>query len=314
MNKQFSFKTEDLKSFEPDAKVGLLATVSPDELPHITLITSLQAKTPSQLMFAQFIEGVSKEYVQHNPKTGFLIMSLDRKLWRGKARWTHLKKEGEDYQLFNNKPMFRYNTYFGIHTVHYLDLVETYGKEDLPLLKILSSALVTKSNKAYAMTTLDLPRPLQQPLNALNSLLDSFPLSPVTRLTQSLFKESILKPWAQGLFNKLTALKFISFLDHEGFPVLVPLFQCQAADSRRLVFSPFAYENELRLLKKETPVAVFGLTMNMESILVRGIFQGFKSYAATNLGAIDIDWVYNSMPPKQGQVYPSVPIKAVVDF
>ncbi len=35
-----------MKQFEPEAKVGLIATVNPEGLPHITLITALQAKTP----------------------------------------------------------------------------------------------------------------------------------------------------------------------------------------------------------------------------------------------------------------------------
>jgi len=28
----------------------------------------------------------------------------------------------------------------------------------------------------------------------------------------------------------------------------------------------------------------------------------------------DIDWVYNSMPPKQGPIYPPQPIEAVTGF
>ena len=42
------FDENDLKYFEPEAKVGLIATVNPEGLPHITLITALQAKTPNE--------------------------------------------------------------------------------------------------------------------------------------------------------------------------------------------------------------------------------------------------------------------------
>jgi len=48
----------------------------------------------------------------------------------GKVRWTHEVRAGEDYELYNHKPMFRYNAYFGIHTVHYLDLVELAARND----------------------------------------------------------------------------------------------------------------------------------------------------------------------------------------
>jgi hypothetical protein len=29
---------------------------------------------------------------------------------------------------------------------------------------------------------------------------------------------------------------------------------------------------------------------------------------------LDIDWVYNSMPPSHGQIYPEVELEAVTDF
>ena len=123
----------DIKAFEPEAKIGLIATVNPDGLPHITMISSIRAKSPTQLMWGQFCEGLSKKNVTTNPKTGFLVMTPDRRLWRGKAKWTHTEeKQGEDFEMYNNTPMFRYNAYFGIHTVHYMDLIETHGQEKLP--------------------------------------------------------------------------------------------------------------------------------------------------------------------------------------
>ncbi|MBU1744898.1 MAG: hypothetical protein KJ649_08395 [Proteobacteria bacterium] len=275
------FDPNDMKAFEPEAKVGLIATVNPVGLPHITLITTLQAKTPSRMIWAQFSEGMSKKHVGTNPRTAFLIITLDKALWRGKARWTHLTREGEDYDMFNEKPMFRYNSYFGIHTVHYLDLVETYGKERLPLASIAIASLLT--GIAQAAAGRDGGKP-------------------------------ILKPWGEGLFNQMSSLKFISWVGEDGFPVLVPLIQCRAADSTRLVFSTAAYRRELGAIKEGASVAVFGLTVNMEDILVRGKFTGIRRYRGIRMGAVDIAWVYNSMPPASGQIYPEVAVRQVVDF
>ena len=275
------FDINDMKEFEPVAKVGLIATINPEGFPHLTLITALQAKTPSQIIWAQFSEGMSKKNVRTNPRTAFLIMTLDRALWRGKATWTHLAKEGEDYEMFNKKPMFRYNAYFGIHTVYYMDLVETYGREKLPLSNIALASLLTGAAKSGARTDAG---------------------------------EQILKPWGEGLFNGLSSLKFIAWVGEDGFPGITPLIQCRASDSRRLVFSTAAYGKELNAIKKGTCVAVFGLTMDMEDILIRGTFMGTRRYRGIKLGAIDIEWVYNSMPPKAGQLYPEVRLKQVVDF
>jgi hypothetical protein len=96
--------------------------------------------------------------------------------------------------------------------------------------------------------------------------------------------------------------------------VITPLIQCQAADSRRLAFSPTAFENELSQIPQGARVAVFGLTMGMEDVLVRGTFNGYRRTRFLRLGTIDIDWVYNSMPPCHGQIYPEVALKPITDF
>jgi len=277
----FAFDEKDMPEFEPEAKVGLIATVNPEGEPHVTLITALQAKTPDTVIWGQFSDGKSKEHVKKNPKTAFLIMTMDRSLWRGKAVWTHEEKHGADYEMFNTKPMFRYNAYLGIHTVHYMDLKETYGKESLPLVKIILSSLVTSVVKSGAGTG---------------------------------GRDRILKPWGQGLFNRLDAIKFISYIGRDGFPAIIPLIQCQAADSRRLAFSPFAYAEELKDITPGSTVAVFGLTMDMEDILVRGTFTGINKYRGASLGLVDINWVYNSMPPLHGQIYPEIALTPVVNF
>jgi len=276
------FDEQDLKFFEPEAKIGLLATVNQGGLPHITLITALQAKTPRELIWGQFSEGLSKQNVLMNNKTGFLIMTLDKSLWRGKALWRKSATDGADYDMFNNKPMFRYNAYFGIHTVHYMELVETYGREALPLWRIGLGSILTKLAKPAAK--------------------------------QKKGAGIILKPWAEGLFNRLNAIKFLSFIDHDGFPAVIPLIQCQAADSARLVFSTLAYQEDLSVLRKNSHVAVFGLTLDMEDVLVRGKFTGFEKHRGVNLGAVDINWVYNPMPPKPGQIFPVRELEAVTKF
>jgi hypothetical protein len=268
-------------AFEPAEKIGLVACVNPDGLPHISLITSIMASKPDQLILGQFCKGLSKQYIQQNPQIAFLIMTMDKMMWRGKALWTHLKREGAEYERYNEIPMFRYNTYFGINTVHYLDLIETAGSQALPMPKIILAALLTRLAKAAAATGL---------------------------------KDRILKPFAEDLFNQLGSLKFMAYVGQDGFPVIVPVIQCQAADSRRLAFSPLAFQDELRQISEATPVAVFGLTMAMEDVLVRGTFRGYQRKIGLSLGVIDIDWVYNSMPPAHGQIYPEVELKPVREF
>ena len=275
------FTEQEMKAFEPAEKIGIVASINPEGLPHISLITSIMAPKPNQVTLGQFCKGLSKQYIQENPNVAFLIMTMDKRMWRGRAKWTHLKNEGPEYERYNEIPMFRYNTYFGINTVHYLDLIETSECQGLPMPRIVLSAMLTKFAKSSARTGV---------------------------------AERVLTPFAEQLFNQLGSLKFIAYLGPGGYPIIIPVIQCQAADSRTLAFSVLAFKKELNRISSGTEVAIFGLTMGMEDVLVRGTFHGFKRYRFMKLGTVGIDWVYNSMPPGHGQIYPEVPLKAVVDF
>jgi hypothetical protein len=54
--------------------------------------------------------------------------------------------------------------------------------------------------------------------------------------------------------------------------------------------------------------------MEMEDVLTRGVFTGLEKRRGIILGCFDINWVYNSMPPTPGQIYPASELKAVEIF
>ena len=281
MTTRKTFTENEIKTFAPAEKIGLVACTNPDGNIHMTLITSIMAASPRQLTLGQFCSGLSKWYMQEKPNLGFLIMSMNKRLWRGKARWTHKRSEGPEYEFYNNQPMFRYNTYFGINTVHYLDLLETTAEEKLPMTAIIPAAMITRLTKGAAATGKNTP---------------------------------ILKPFAEDLFNRLDSLKFLACFGDDGFPRIIPIIQCQAADSRRLVFSCQPFHAELQTIAANTTIAIFGLNLKMQSVLVRGIFQGFHRHRGARLGVLDIDWVYNSMPPSHGQIFPELKLEPVRAF
>ena len=275
------FTQDEIHRLQPTEKVGLLATVNSEGQPHITLITSLQPADQTRMVFGQFAKGRSKKNIRRNPKTAFLLMTLDRSMWRGTADYTHLRTEGPEYRMFNEKPMFRYNAYFGVNTVYYFDLKTLGSEERLPLAAIIRATLATKLAKSAAASE-----------------------SSIT----------ILNPMSEKMFNMASALKFISWVTKDGYPALVPVIQCQAADTTRLAFSTAAYGRELKNIPANAEVAVFALTLQMEDVLIRGTFTGFSRHRGIKLGTVDIHWVYNSMPPVHGQVYPPVPLEPVTEF
>lgn len=276
-----NFETTDIEAFRPAMKIGLLASITDEGLPYITLFASLMASGTQQICLGKFVEGNSFDYFQNNPKIGWMIMSLHKELWRGKATYTHNLKSGKEFDFYNNVPMFRYNAYFGIHTVYYFDLLNQSGKSNLPMNKIIFAAIKTLLSRIF-------------------------------------FKKNTLAPvmnsWTCNLFNKIDNLKFLSYIGKDGYPVIIPVIQAQAADSETLVFALGPYKNELLAIPEGVPMAVFGMCLDMTDVLVRGKYLGLHQIGLNKCGVLKIDYVYNPMPPVPGQVYPPIKIEAVEDF
>jgi hypothetical protein len=275
------FSEEDICSFQPEMKIGLIATVNPQGLPHVTLISTVMASDTKKLVFGQFTEGLSKKHIQQNPKVGFMVMSLEKDEWRGKALFTHTAKDGKDYDFYNNVPMFRYNSYFGVHTVYYLNLIGHSGKHALPMNSIIQSAVKTMMGRMLAGKR---------------------------------EKQIILNPWSQAFLNKLDNLKFLSYIDTDGYPVIIPAIQAQCLDREHVVFDTGVYHEELLGMPKGASLAVFTMALTMEDVLLRGEYQGIQRIGGIKQGLVKLDYVYNPMPPVPGQVYPPQPLQQVEQY
>jgi hypothetical protein len=276
-----SFSETDIRNLEPAMKIGILGTVNPEGLPHLTMISSLKACSPTQLCFGQFTEGVSKAHIRQNPKAGWLIMTLEKNVWRGTANFSHTTRSGAEFDAYNNTPLFRYNAYFGIHTVYYLNLVAHSGKIPLPMNQVVFASIQT-------MLARSLPGKRS--------------------------KESVLNPWTRTFLNGLNTLKFLSYISEDGYPVIIPAIQAQSYDSQSVLFAASVYHDDLECIPAGIPLAVFGLSLSMEDVLMRGKFAGFQRVWGVRCGSVKIDWVYNSMPPVPGQIYPEMPLQAVDQF
>jgi Pyridoxamine 5'-phosphate oxidase len=276
-----TFSEEDIKSTQPEMKVGLLATVTPEGLPHVTMLSTVMACGPAQVCFGQFTEGMSKKHILNDPRTGFLIMSLERNLWRGKATYTHSAKNGKEYDYYNNVPMFRYNAYFGIHTVYYLDLVEQTGKSPLPMNRIIFAAVQTMLARTLGAKPGGTP---------------------------------VINHWTRAFLDKIDNLKFLAYVGPDGYPLIIPAIQAQSLDTQHVLFSTSVYAEELMAIPAGVPLAVFSMALTMEDVLLRGTYQGIRRVGGIKVGVVEVDWVYNPMPPVPGQVYPATEIRAVTQF
>lgn len=278
---QNKFSEADIRDLDVELKVGILATVNDDGLPHLTMISSLRPYAESSLVWGQFTEGLSKSHIRHNPKAGFLIMSLDKQIWQGTAHFSHTAKHGPEYDNYNNLPMFRYNAYFGVHTVYYMNLVDSTGRGSLPMGRVVYAAIATMLAR---------------------------------KLGRRPAGDTVLNPWVRGLLNKVDNLKFLGYIREDGYPFVLPVIQTQVLNRNHVIFSKGYLVNEIRQIPPGIPMAVFGMSFDMEDVLLRGTYLGIQRIGGINCGLVEIDWVYNSMPPIPQQVYPPVRVETVTEF
>ncbi|MBU0927271.1 MAG: pyridoxamine 5'-phosphate oxidase family protein [Spirochaetes bacterium] len=264
------FDEGDLPNFEPDGKVGLMATVDPDGLPHITLITAMQALDTRRLVFGQFCEGRGKRYAEERRKVGFLFLSLDRRVWRGTASWTGKSDSGPEHAMMNKKPMWRYNSYFGIHTVHYLDVVSASGAEPIAMGRVVAGFAKGALAKAAIGPRLG-PAPHPGAMN----------------------------PWTSAFVSRPGNLKFAAYVGADGYPRVVPQLAASCSGGGRAYLPGTEYPEEVAGIPDGSSVALFAMALSMEDVLVRGRFR-----KAGSGGFVDVDWVYNSMPPVAERIYP----------
>ena len=257
---------EEFKIFEKSEKLGVVGTIDEQGDPHMSLLTTIMAKSEDEMVVGEFTKGSSKKFMQERNKCGFAIMRLDLSFWTGKMVWKDVKTEGEEYVKYNNMQMWRFNTYFGINKVHYFDLTDISDKKILSIPKVAVNeirAIIAKPFMKYG-------------------------------------KEKILRPYAVDLIDALGNPKFISFIDEEGYPVVVPAVQAQQVGANTVVLTAAPYKKELKGLKKGMRVALMAISTEMESVLVKGTFSGFSC----GIGRIKIDRVYNSIPPITRYIYP----------
>ena len=249
-----------------DSKVALIGTTDDEGFPHLTFVSSLQGLGDDQLTFGQFCTGLSKEFLPKRPDCAFLAMTADMRWLRGAARYTHTATTGPEFDAYNNKPLFRYNSYFGFHTIWYLDLLGISGVQKLPALNIGIGALRSRAAAPAAKRN----------------------------------EKQALSRIGKALFSEMVGPKFLCFTKPDGALTIVPVIQACCAGADRVVISGTPFGEDLEALPQNARVAVMALNLQLQSVLVKGTVTG-KTRGAY---VVDIARVYNSMPPAAGYIYP----------
>ena len=284
-NKEFSKEAYDLT--QPEIGLRLITTIDKRGWPHITMISSNRAKTRKQIVWGQFTEGTSKKNILTNPKQGIFFMNAEMpfKFVQAKAKFDYYLKGGEDCERFSRGPLFRYMTYVNIHTSYYNDVIAVTDVRNLGLFSIIKGFLIDLLAVGGA------------------------------RNKES---EKKIPEFGYSMFNQMTSVKVLSYIQEDGYPVIIPCFGLRAPDRSKLIFPLSQYKEELLSIPENTRIAVFVVVsqdLELTNMQINGTFSGFKKVRGFKYGFIEIDEIYNSMPPLNGLIYPNIkPRPKVTDF
>jgi len=273
-----NISSEDRQKLAETSKIGLLSTINQQNEVHISLISSIQT-LGEQLIFGEFVHGLSKINLKTNPKTGFLVINAQKEWWKGKALHKEIKDTGPEFEMYNNQPLFRYNSYFGIGKVHYLDIIDFSGKQSLPLGGIIFGWLGGLLAKSFIKGCPD-------------------GVDKIENLSVKLAKNP-------------TAPKFLSYIDADGYPQIIPVVQSVLKDKGRLLIPHSAYAGELASIPIGAKASMFLVNLDLTSVLFQGVYSGVEKRLGATYGIFDIEKVYNSMVPIPGYIYPMEEYKLI---
>ncbi len=265
----------DAEDFSSPYKVALVASHDEQGDVHITLLSSLMNRGDREMIVGEFVEGSSKTFFHERPKAGFLIMNQSMCLWTGTMDFYDSKMEGEEYIAYNKMPLYRFNTYCGIHRVHYATLRNISDKKKLNLAGIVANTLRVALRAPFSKGD----------------------------------DRDVFNAWTRQHTKKMTTLYFIGFTDREGYPRIVPIIQGRSNSNSRVLFTLAPYKKDLSALVNGQRVSIFALNLDMEAVLLKGTYLKKRSY-----GTVDVDRVYNCMPPIHRYIYPEIPWETVEAF
>ena len=254
----------------PEIMAKLVSTIDPKGDPHITMIASNKARDETTVKWGQFTDGTSKENVVKNPKQGILFMTAEIpfKFLQIKADFDYCSTEAEDAVDFNQTDLMRYNVYMRVYKTYFNKVKAASSIRDIKLFGIVKGIVANLFGKRKFKTGK---------------------------------REERLPDFGMKLFNGAIFPKFIAYIDPtDNYPIIIPCFQARAIENKTITFTFSQFKEDLNNIPTGAKVAVFVMDFKLETMLVKGTYKGKQS----SRGVIDIEQVYNSMPPQAGYIYP----------
>jgi hypothetical protein len=249
-----------------------LATCSVDGIPNIVPCTSLTSAgdVENRLIFGNFLLRKSVNNLNQNPKVGIMVITPDLEGWILQGDFVEWQQTGPYADYLNNSDLLRYNAYTGIRNAGVIQVRKVIRHFRISKQRVLADYLLARAcsyskNKGSSGEVVDLP--------------------PVVRKN----------------FSLLMAVRILTFLDSDGYPLVIPTLSLQPSGEDTLVCAPGSFGDILQLLDSGSPVAASLLTFDAVSFQAKGRWLEQRKFLGAPVGFMSVTSVYAGGPPIPGR-------------
>lgn len=201
---------------------------------------------------------------------GIVVITADLEGWFLQGDFVEWQQTGDYADHLNNSDLLRYNAYTGIRNAGVIQVQKIIRHFRISKLRVLTDYLLART-ATYSKTA------------------------------GSLNNATVIPPVVKKNFGLMMAVRILTFLDDEGYPLMVPALSLQPAGESTLLCAQGLFADMLKILRAGTPVAASLLTFDVVSFQSKGLWLGSRRILGALVGSMSVTSIYAGGPPIPGR-------------
>lgn len=243
-----------------------MVTKDSDGEPNVVPVLSWTVYEDNTLVYGDFMTYKSRKNVNNgNSQISILVFTQDLDSWLIKADFKTYHRNDEVYEFIAQTPLFRYNQYTNARGAGVAEANWASQKYGISKMNVLASFLKAK------LASRKVPRE--------KTMEGNMPLNVLKRMSQ------------------MAAVKIISYISDDGYPVAFPEFGMIPVSSNRIVIKRGEEKRRGFSLKDGVRVAISLVTLEPAAFQLKGYFREIDD----STGYVELDRIYTCSLPRPGE-------------
>ncbi len=275
------YTIDQMRAMQGRVGRSFIGTIDEDQMPRITIISSLALWDDKTLVFGDVFRGISKVNFKKRPTTFTAI--INNELTTVYATWQSEAIAGEKFELMGNLRTTRYNTTGGFARIQSFEL----GKY---------------IRNGWQLNEQEQKRSKEE----------------TCRLASRIKCDSdvvALNVFAYRIATSEHSVKMLCYINEKGYPIVIPTSQALPISPNKMVFRTTPLNDDFKKIAPGAKIAIlsYDLVKELGAILAQGVYSS-EYIDGLEMGILDIEKVYCSSGQTPQYIYPRKPLKLQVVF